>query len=112
MQLLRTVEARRLNTGMRLAACVTDPSAVIISTRRALYELTGWSGTNRLYLSDIRGEAIKKSAVLRLHATGIFQTTVMRNKALTSGSWGWVSSASQKKMSRSSSPREIIAPIC
>jgi hypothetical protein len=34
------------------------------------------------------GEAIMKSAVARLHATGTFHTTVILTSALTSGSWG------------------------
>lgn len=42
-----------------------------------------------------------KSAVARLHATGMLQTTATRSRALTSGSCGCGSSGSQKNTSRS-----------
>ena len=44
---------------------------------------------------------MRKSAVARLQATGMFQTTAMRSRAFTSGSWGCGSSGSQKNTSRS-----------
>ena len=47
------------------------------------------------------GDETRKSAVARLHATGMFQTTAIRSSALTSGSCGCGSSGSQKKMSMS-----------
>ena len=53
-----------------------------------------------------------KSAEARLQAIGMFQTTAMRKRALTSGSWGWGSSGSQKKMRKSISLSAILAPIC
>ena len=53
-----------------------------------------------------------KSAVARLHATGMLQTTATRSSALTSGSCGCGSSGSQKKTSTSISPSAMRAPIC
>ena len=53
-----------------------------------------------------------KSAEARLQATGMFQTTAMRSKALTSGSCGCGCSGSQKKMTRSTVPSAMRAPIC
>ena len=47
-----------------------------------------------------------------MQATGIFQTLTRRSKARTSGSCGSCSSGSQKKIRKSSSWREIMAPIC
>ena len=60
----------------------------------------------------ISGEEIKKSAVARLQATGILQTTATRSRALTSGSCGCGSSGSHKNTSRSISPSAMRAPIC
>lgn len=57
------------------------------------------------------GEDTKKSADALLQVTGMFQTTAIRNRAFTSGSWGWGSSGSQKKTSASISPSVILAPI-
>ena len=59
-----------------------------------------------------RGDEIIMSAVAVLHAIGTFQTAPIRSRALTSGSCGWGSSGSQKKMSASIRPSAIIAPIC
>ncbi len=53
-----------------------------------------------------------KSAEERLQATGMFHTTAMRSSALMSGSCGSGSSGSQKKITKSTSPSEILAPIC
>src|SRR5579859_5194595 len=49
----------------------------------------------------INGEEIRKSAVARLQATGMFHSTATRSSALTSVSCGCGSSGSQKKMSSS-----------
>ncbi len=53
-----------------------------------------------------------KSAEARLQATGMFHTTAIRSRALTSGSWGMGCSGSQKKMRKSISPLAIMAPTC
>ena len=53
-----------------------------------------------------------KSAVARLHATGMLHTTATRSSAFTSGSCGCGSSGSQKKTSTSFSPSAMRAPIC
>ena len=58
------------------------------------------------------GEEIMKSAVARLQAVGMFQTTAMRNSALTSGSCGCGSSGSQKKIRKSISLLTIREPTC
>ena len=58
------------------------------------------------------GDEIMKSAEARLHAMGIFQTTAMRNKALTSVSWGCGERGSQKKIMKSMVPSAILAPTC
>lgn len=60
----------------------------------------------------ISGEEIRKSALARLHAIGMFHTTAIRTSAFTSGSCGCDSSGSQKKTSRSMSPSAILEPIC
>ena len=62
--------------------------------------------------SPIIGEEIRKSALARLHATGMFHTTAMRSSALTSWSCGCDSIGSHRKMSRSMSPSAIRPPIC
>src|SRR5512139_2991116 len=53
-----------------------------------------------------------KSAVARLQATGMFQTTAIRSNAFTSASCGCSVSGSQKKIIKSISPSAILAPIC
>src|SRR6266478_9855170 len=53
-----------------------------------------------------------KSAVARLQATGMLQTTATRSRALTSGSCGCGSSGSRRNTSRSISPSAMRAPIC
>jgi len=45
-----------------------------------------YSGTALSYSPSNSGDVIRKSAVARLHATGIFQTTLLRRSAFTSGS--------------------------
>ena len=52
-----------------------------------------------------------KSAEARSQATGMFHTTAIRSSDLTSVSWGWGSSGSQKKTRKSMLPSAIIAPI-
>src|ERR1017187_6643787 len=61
--------------------------------------------------SSIIGEEIRKSALARLQATGMFHTTASRSSALTSVSCGCGWSGSQKKSSRSKPPSGILAPI-
>ena len=51
-----------------------------------------------------------KSAEARLQAMGMFQTTAMRSRALTSGSCGCGSSGSQKKMRKSISFSDDLGP--
>ena len=60
----------------------------------------------------ISGEEILKSAVARLQAMGMLQTTATRSRALTSGSCGCGSRGSHRNTSRSISPSAIRAPIC
>jgi hypothetical protein len=50
--------------------------------------------------------------VARLHAIGKFHTTAIRSRAFTSGSWGYASSGSQKKIRKSILPSEMREPIC
>ena len=60
----------------------------------------------------IRGLESTKSAVARLQAIAMLCTTATRRSALTSTSWGWGSSGSQKKMTASIRPSAIAAPTC
>ncbi|MOA44773.1 hypothetical protein D3C78_1670960 [compost metagenome] len=57
-------------------------------------------------------ESIRKSAVERLVATGIFHTVARRSRAFTSGSWGTAFNGSQKKINISILPSAISAPTC
>jgi hypothetical protein len=53
-----------------------------------------------------------KSADAQLQAIGMFQTTAILKRALTSGLWGCGSRGSQKKIKKSIVPSTILAPIC
>ena len=64
------------------------------------------------YSVCISGEVIRKSELALSIATGIFHTVARRRSAFTSGSCGWASIGSQKKISTSISPCAIMAPIC
>jgi hypothetical protein len=51
------------------------------------------------------------SAVALLHAVGKLYRTAILRTALTSTSWGWDSSGSQKNIRQSSFPLAIMLPI-